>query len=352
LHAENYDVGDLERVIKAREALAKAKELDPTMVEVQLVEGHYHYYANRDYIDALESYYRVLRKDPNNSVALEHIGYVQRRMGKWVASLDKLFEAYKRDPYNIDLVRSIGINYLYLRNFTQSEIFYRKALEISPNFTHPYIMLGKIAFQKSGNPEDALAAMATEIKVKDLEWYLGIKSYYFALSGDLDAALETISSVPKVEFQLGPLVNSRNFYIGLAHKIVGDNARADKYFNSVLPDLEIAYGLDPKKDLWMRYLSHSYAYLDRKEEAISVALSRVENLGISNDAYWGSRVELDLAQVYMIVGEYDKALDKVELLLSIPSPMSVGTLEAYPIWKPLHDLPRYKEIVKKFGPQA
>jgi len=344
--------GNQERVSKARHALEKAKELDPTMIEVQLAEGHFHYFSNKDYSEALESYYRVLRNDPNNSVALEHVGYLQRRIGKWVDSLDKLLEVYKRDPYNTDLVRSIADSYFHLRNFHQSEIYFKKALDISPKFTHPYVMLSEIAFQKSGDPGDALAAMATEFKVNDLRWYLGVKSRYLALSGDLDAALETINSVLKDEFQLGSLVNSRNFRLGMVHKLFGENEKSDKYFNSVLPDLEIAYRLEPKKDRWMQLLSFSYAYLGRKEEAMSVALRRVENLGISNDTFLGSRVEFEVAQVYTIVGEYDMALDKVEILLSVPSPMSVDILETDPVWKPLHDLLRYKEIIKQYESEA
>jgi len=338
--------------LKPERRSKRQKNFDPTMVEVQLAEGHYHYYANRDYIRALESYYGVLRNDPNNSIALEHVGYVQRRMGKWVASLDKHLEAYKRDPYNIDLVRSIGDNYFYLRNFLQAEIYFKKALDISPKLTHPYVALARIAFQKSGDPEDALAAMNTKIRVTNFEWYARVKIYFIALTGNLNTVNELINSVPSSDFQLGPLVNSRNFHLGMAHKIVGEKTKADDYLNSIVPDLEIAYRLEPKKDQWMRLLSYSYAYLGRKEEAISVALNRVENIKISEDAFWGTRIEYDLAWIYMIVGEYDKAFDKVELLLSIPSPMSVETLEAFPIWKPLHNLPRYKEIVKKFGPQA
>ena len=341
-----------ERISRARQALDKAKELDPTMIEVQLSEGHYHYYGNKDYINGLESYYGVLRNDPNNSIALEHVGYVLRRMGKWVAALDKFLEVYRTDPYNADLVRSIGDSYFHLRNFPQSEIYFKKALDIAPKFTHPYVVLGRIAFQKSGDPKDGLAATKTEIKVHDLPWLAGERSYFLALTGNLDAAIEEINDVPTDDFQWGPTVNGRNFFLGNVHRLVGEKTKADDYFNSIVPDLEIAYRLEPENNQWMLLLSFSYAYLGRKGEAISVARRQVENVSISDDAYWGSRNEFDLAHIYMIVGEYDKALDKVDLLLSIPSPMSVETLEAFSVWKPLHDLPRYKDIIKKYEPQS
>ena len=345
---------DRERISKARQALDKAKEIDPTMIEVQLSEGHYHYYGNKDYINGLESYYGVLRNDPNNSIALEHVGYVLRRMGKWETALDKFLEVYKRDPYNADLVRSIGDSYFNLRNFSQSEIYFKKALDIAPKFAHPYVTLGVIAFQKSGDPKEGLAAMESETKVNYPRWLgvAGVRPYLLALSGNLDAAVEEINTIPTADFQWGPIVNVRNFFLGEMHWLVGEKTKADDYFDSILPDLEIAYRLEPKTDQWLRLLSFSYAYLGRKEEAISVARRRVENVSISDDAYWGSGNEFDLAHVYMIVGEYDMALDKVDLLLSIPSPMSIATFKAYPIWKPLHDLPRYKEIIKKYKPDA
>ena len=248
--------GDRERVNDARRALERAKELDPSMIEVQIAEGHFHYFGNRDYISALESYYRVLRIDPNNSIALEYIGYVQRRMGKWNASLEKLLEVYKRDPYNTDLVTAIAESYYYLRNFSNSEDFYTKALDISPKFPLPYIGLADIAFQRSGNPEDALSAMVTDVKVNDVGWYLTEKSYFLALSGDLEGALEMINSLSNTEFQSGFFVNNRNYHLSRIHKVAGENAKADIYSKSALPDLEIAYRLEPQKNSLLK--AHSY----------------------------------------------------------------------------------------------
>ena len=317
-----------------------------------MAEGHYYYYGNKDFINGLESYYGVLRRDPNNSIALEHVGYVQRRMGKWDSALDNFLEVYKRDPYNADLVRSIAENYFYLRDFPQAENFHKKALDIAPNFAHPVVSLGIIAFQKSGDPKDGVAAMDTKVEVIFPRWFAGIRPYILALTGDIKAAEKDIYAVPITVFQLDSLVNLRDYYLGEVHKIVGDNSKAESYFNSIVPNLEIAYRLDPKSDEVMRFLSRSYAYLGKKEEAISVAISQVENLSISDDAYWGATNERELAEIYMLTGEYDKALILVEKLLSVPSELSVEALKVWPVWKPLHDLPQYKNIINKYGPEA
>lgn len=69
----------------------------------------------------------------------------------------------------------------------------------------------------------------------------------------------------------------------------------------------------------------------------------------SKDAVIGpSRVE-DLARVYALVGEPDRALDEIEDLLAIPSGFSVKLLEIDPDWDPLREHPRYREILQEFG---
>ena len=55
-----------------------------------------------------------------------------------------------------------------------------------------------------------------------------------------------------------------------------------------------------------------------------------------------------MAYIYTIVGEYDKALDKFELLLSIPCNVSTAWLKADPILEPLQELPRFNTLIKRY----
>lgn len=52
-----------------------------------------------------------------------------------------------------------------------------------------------------------------------------------------------------------------------------------------------------------------------------------------------------MAYVYTLNGEYDDALDQIELLLSIPAKVSMAWLEADPIWEPLRDHPRFMQLL-------
>ena len=55
-----------------------------------------------------------------------------------------------------------------------------------------------------------------------------------------------------------------------------------------------------------------------------------------------------MAYIYVLVGEYDAALDEAELLLSIPSRMSAAYLSVDPIWAPVWEHPRFKALVEKY----
>jgi serine/threonine-protein kinase len=54
---------------------------------------------------------------------------------------------------------------------------------------------------------------------------------------------------------------------------------------------------------------------------------------------------LNLAQIYTMLGEKGAAIDELEHLLSIPSPLSVPLLRLDPIWDPLRDHPRFHLLV-------
>ena len=55
-----------------------------------------------------------------------------------------------------------------------------------------------------------------------------------------------------------------------------------------------------------------------------------------------------MAQTYTIVGEYDKAIDGLEYLMTIPAWVTPQLLTGDPLYKPLWDLPRFKALIEKY----
>ena len=56
-----------------------------------------------------------------------------------------------------------------------------------------------------------------------------------------------------------------------------------------------------------------------------------------------------MTRIYTNCGEYDKALDELEYLLSLESLVTPNSLKIEYWTRPLRELPRYKEMMKKYA---
>lgn len=59
-----------------------------------------------------------------------------------------------------------------------------------------------------------------------------------------------------------------------------------------------------------------------------------------------------MAIIYVKCGKYDNALDQVEVLLSEQTGYSVNSFQRNSNFEPLRALPRYQEMMRKYGGTA
>jgi tetratricopeptide (TPR) repeat protein len=109
-------------------------------------------------------------------------------------------------------------------------------------------------------------------------------------------------------------------------------------------------GLTPQAELWYGNLGIAQAALGQKDEAIRSGRNSVDRFPLGRDALFGFIALENLSEIYVRTGEYDLAIDQLEMLLSVPSNMSVGILMFDPLWDPLRDNPRFKALLEA-GPE-
>jgi tetratricopeptide (TPR) repeat protein len=118
------------------------------------------------------------------------------------------------------------------------------------------------------------------------------------------------------------------------------------YYDSARVHLE-ALVLDSLwKDHVLGHLAIVYAGLGRRDQAVETALEIKAGLPTS----WQARP--NLARVYVMLGDFDDALDQIEWLLGNPTtdpPLTVGGLRAHPRWDPLRDHPRFQALLEKYS---
>ena len=93
------------------------------------------------------------------------------------------------------------------------------------------------------------------------------------------------------------------------------------------------------------FLGLALAYLGRNAEAMKEGERAVALWPTSRDGYIGPYLQHQLARIYTVVGEPDKAVDQLEALLKTPYFLSRGWLRIDPNFAPLKGNPRFETLV-------
>ena len=124
------------------------------------------------------------------------------------------------------------------------------------------------------------------------------------------------------------------------------NELAKKYYDEARNILETRIREQPEDARLHTSLGITYAGLGRREDAIHEGKVGVKLLPVTKEAWRGLyRVE-DLANIYVMSGEFDLAIDQLDFLLSVPGEMSIPLLKLDPAWDPLRNHPGFKKLIE------
>ena len=127
----------------------------------------------------------------------------------------------------------------------------------------------------------------------------------------------------------------------------GDRRRAAAYGDSARAAIEQQLTATPEDPQRNMFLGLALAFSGHKEEAIRAGLrGAFAGCRSSSDALSGTYLQHQLARIYIVVGEPEKALDVLEPLLKIPYYLSPGWLRIDPTFDPLRNNPRFKKLVE------
>ena len=124
----------------------------------------------------------------------------------------------------------------------------------------------------------------------------------------------------------------------------GDQKRARAYADSSRIALEEQLGATPDNAQQRIFHGLALAYLGRKADAVREGERAVALLPISKDGYTGPYLQHQLARIYTLAGEPEKALDQLEPLLRVPYHLSAGWLRIDPEFTALKGNPRFEKL--------
>ena len=344
----NKHVPIQEHLVQAKAAVDRALELQPNLPSAHVALGYYYYWGFLDYDRALEQITIAEVELPSDPAVLVAKGAIWKRQGKFRAAAEQLERAFLLNPRNAQLPFEIAITYFNLREYASAERFYSLSIALKPDQVDAYLFKARNYYAWRGDTSLARAAL-TSCPTQDnsdvrFGWFLlhvFERNYSAALS-----EIETVSPVPGASsYSFVP----RALLMAVTYDLMHDSNRARAFFDSARVILENELTVRPDDHRVHGALGTVYAGLGRKNDAIREGKLSVELCPVSRDAMAGSGREEEISAVYVMVGEYDAALDQIEHLLSIPSPFSVAYLRLDPRYDPLRKLPRYQEILEKYA---
>ena len=336
-----------EILVKAKNAADAAMRFAGGAPEGQMAMGYYYYYGSRDYERALEMFQTALEKQPNNSDLLVAIGYVLRRQGKIKEAAEHQLRGIELDPHSANKAFNTITTLFYLRKYDDIIEMAERQRSLRPDNGGAYSVLYYATFCKTGSIDAAhkLIEQSAEYVDPTNSEIRDIQQKHYRLSRQFDAALKHLSLSNDASNQ-----DSIGYYIGCAENyyFLKDKVQTQIYADSAKIILErvIMSGF-PAPEIHNK-LGTAYAYLGRKDDARAQAEKAMQMLPISRDYMRGMEVFVSAMVVSVLIGDYEKALDGMEFVLSNPSFGNVNFLKLRPGFDPLRDHPRYKALIEKY----
>ncbi|MCK5572195.1 MAG: tetratricopeptide repeat protein, partial [Bacteroidetes bacterium] len=236
-----------------------------------------------------------------------------------------------------------------MRNFEDAIRYFERAIILSPDWGASYGYKAETMLLKDG---DVAAARALFVGTPAV----GENRFAFSLVNlDIyerryEEALESLDRISQntseSQFYYVPL----NLVRAMVYGEMGNHRMKRVYYDSARIFLEAELAKHPDDPRMLVSLGIAHAGLGQKEKAIRYGLRAVELLPMSREAYRGAYLVQGLARIYTMIGDHEAALERLELLLSVPSQLSPALLRIDPVWDPLREYPRFKVLASGEAP--
>jgi len=337
------------RLALAEKAVRKALELNPGLPEAHHSLGCYYYWGHLDYDRALEQFAIARRSQPDNGQLLSKIAFVYRRQGQMDKAHVTLEKAIELDPLDPGLSHNQGQTLILLRKYPEAEAYFDRAIMGRPDFPAPYSWKAQLYVCWKGSTVQARTVLEEASKYIDAakDDSILLQSVLFEIfDGNYQKALDILSTGSSEVFETEFLVVPRAQLYAQINGLMGNQQLEQNYYDSTRSLLESRIAEDPNDARFHSKLGIAYAGLGRKEVALLEGNLAVKLLPVTKEAWQGLYPVEDLARIYVMVGQYDDAIDTIEYLLSRPGVLSIPLLRLDPAWAPLRDYPRFKKIIE------
>lgn len=348
MYWEYYDRSQ-ERLVRAKQEAERAVELRPDLAETHNALGFYYYWGMLSYPQALAEFAAALKIKPSSAEALEGIGYVLRRQGRWDEAAEKLSQVAELDPKNANLLFNVGAACVFAGRYSNADRAYARALTRNPQWAEVYAERSWLQLIWHGDADKAQAMLDDASRVAGLTddaGYLAEVQYWVALARrDYQGELRRLKAETRGAIDNQDIYSPLPLLRGQVHRLAGQHDLAHRSFETARAELEQRVKLDPDDHRVHGSLGIAYAGLGRKEDAVREARRGCELMPASKDALRAPLRVWDLAVVYTMVGSNAEAIAALNDLLTRSGYFTAHVLRLDSSWDPLRGDPRFQTLL-------
>ena len=334
------------RMEMSKKSIDKAIELKPNNAIVRMAQATYYYHGFRDYGKALANYTKAKELAPSNSFTHFYIAMIYRRLGDFERSINANEKAVEMDPKSALMIQNLSQTYNAIREYDRAWPYINKILSDEPNH-QTMLWIKSFILSNIGKIKEA-QNVSKNISSSSLIYNKMYNSY---LHRDVKSLNNHMQESKNKSFANIWAYYPADYYKGMISIFKNDTKNAKKYFNSSISQMEemiVKYPDDPRL---YSSIGIIHARMGNRELAIEAGVKATEILPISRDALFGPWYEKYLAGIYAILGENEKALDKIDYLSSILSGFHYGELLLDPNFDSLRNEQRFQTILNKLEPK-
>jgi len=325
----------------AKEAAETALRLEPNHEEARLALARYYYHGLGDYRRTEQELSSITSSAPHGVEFFTLASLVERRLGQFAASIRNGEKAVELDPQNAALATSLVQTYSGLRRFGDSERVANAAIaRLRGKNPIGLLLVKNEAALAMENAAEAQAALDS-IQNKDDMDYQAARLWLYLIERDYSGA-KAFAAKATDETKRMP-----DFWLTLATVAHAEGKLTEEQQANAEAKRAALLGLGPRPNdpRLLGELAIAEAGLGQNEEALRHARQAVEILPPSVDAVLGPSCEMRLAQVLVVTGDRDAALDKLGKLVKLPFGLNHGDLKLNPMWDDLRKDPRFDGIL-------
>jgi serine/threonine protein kinase/tetratricopeptide (TPR) repeat protein len=318
----------------------RALAIAPDLPDAHSTMSYYYSVVERDFPKAL-SEARSAHAETNPKL-LDQLGYAHERLGQWDSTVASFQTAVQLDPRDPGTLADLGFALMYLRRYAAAKTALDRARALNPGDL-TYVEWRVMASLGEGDLDGAQQVLRTVPATVDQtslvsaiapergqEWILD------------DAQRRHLLTLRQSDFD-----NDRPTWaltLAQAYGTLGDTRRSRAYADSAVAAYNAMIVKMPATAGGYSGLGVAYAYAGRSADAVSAGEHGVALQPLSRDARVGVIYLHNLARIYTITKQPERAIDVLDTLVSHPGYLSPGWIRIDPTFASLRGNPRFDRI--------